>query len=382
MSLNDESFVSRPTDRAASNFISGVVSAVAFALALAGVPLLSYGSDVLQPHDYRTPDFDYFVAGDPCKPRLDHTLPLVALMGGGGSVDSAFEALAKHSGAGHIVILRAQSDATFDPEGNDYGELFSKRWGPVASAETLIFHDRDASFDPRVAAVLAHADGIFIAGGDQSNYIRYWRDSPVQRALNAHVRAGRPIGGSSAGLAVLGAFVYGAMDGGSLESHVALKDPLGPAVTLERDFLHVPGLEHVITDTHFSRRARLGRLIVFVARLEHESPHQPVIGLGVDERTALMLDGEGTAHLAAGSEGSAWLVIPKHAPGVIGRNSPLTFRDLRIVRLDSGSRLTLPSLRMQGPLEEAPVSMVDGALLPASFATPILERATVPAGED
>jgi beta-aspartyl-peptidase (threonine type) len=259
---------------------------------------------------------------------------------------------------------------------------FSKRWGPVASAETLIFHDRGASFDPRVAAVLAHADGIFIAGGDQSNYIRYWRDSPVQRALNAHVRAGRPIGGSSAGLAVLGAFVYGAMDGGGLESHVALTDPLGPAVTLESDFLHVPGLEHVITDTHFSQRARLGRLIVFVARLKRGSPHQPVIGLGVDERTALMLDGEGTAHLAAGSEGSAWLVIPKHAPGVIGRNSPLTFRDLRIVRLDSRSELTLPSLRMQGPLEEAPVSMVAGALIPASFATPILERATVPAGED
>jgi hypothetical protein len=39
-------------------------------------------------------------------------------------------------------------------------------------------------------------------------------------------RAG-PIGGSSAGLAILGHYSYTAFDGGSLESKVAFADPLG-----------------------------------------------------------------------------------------------------------------------------------------------------------
>ena len=41
-------------------------------------------------HDYRDKNFDYFVSGDPSKPRAAHTEYGVAMMGGGGSVDAAF----------------------------------------------------------------------------------------------------------------------------------------------------------------------------------------------------------------------------------------------------------------------------------------------------
>ena len=51
---------------------------------------------------------------------------------------------------------------------------------------------------------MRNADGIFIAGGDQSNYVRFWKGTPVAEALDPHVRAGKPIGGTSAGLAMLG----------------------------------------------------------------------------------------------------------------------------------------------------------------------------------
>ena len=138
-----------------------------------------------------------------------------------------------HAGGGHIVILRAVSDDSFDPEDGDYGESFVAKWGPVASAETIVFHHREASFDPRVIAALRGRDGIFLAGGDQGNYIRYWKGTPVQDALNAHVRANRPIGGSSAGLAILGHYSYTALDGGSMESKIALLDPFNSGVTLE-----------------------------------------------------------------------------------------------------------------------------------------------------
>ena len=67
-----------------------------------------------------------------------------------------------------------------------------------------MFKDREASTDAAMLRSLKRADGIFIGGGDQSRYVRYWRGTPVGAALDAHVRAGKPLGGTSAGLAMLG----------------------------------------------------------------------------------------------------------------------------------------------------------------------------------
>ena len=140
---------------------------------------------------------------------------------------------------------------------------------------------------------MRHADGIFIAGGDQANYVRFWKDTPVARLLEQHVSAGKPLGGTSAGLAILGSeTAYGAMDGGSLELAQALADPAGPAVTIVHDFLHLPFLSHVITDSHFTARNRLGRLIAFVARI-HSTTDPDAVGLGIDEGSALAIDPEG-----------------------------------------------------------------------------------------
>ena len=74
----------------------------------------------------------------------------------------------------------------------------------VASVETFVFSSRDAATDRAMLRSLRRADGIFIAGGDQSRYIRFWKGTALNRALNAHVRAGKPIAGTSAGLAILG----------------------------------------------------------------------------------------------------------------------------------------------------------------------------------
>ena len=51
---------------------------------------------------------------------------------------------------------------------------------------------------------------MFIAGGDQANYINFWMGTPVQSALNDAIARGVPIGGTSAGLAVLGEWAYSA----------------------------------------------------------------------------------------------------------------------------------------------------------------------------
>lgn len=333
-------------------------------------------------HDYRDAHFDYFVSGDPLAPRATKTDFGLVLMGGGGRLVAAFKAIAARAGGGHLLILRAVSDDSFDPDDGDYGRSFAAEWGPVASAETIVFHDRAASFDPRVIAALERADGIFLAGGDQANYVRYWKGTPVQRLLNEHVAANRPIGGSSAGLAILGRYSYTAFDGGSMESKVALHDPFDSGMTLESDFLHCRNLERVLTDTHFSARRRLGRLIAFLARLNADGSQAGVYGIGVDEHTALLVDSTGTGRVLDGSEGSAFIVsLPAHAPAP-ARGKPLSLAGVRVLRLDRRGSLDTRSGAVTAPAEVATINLVAGKALEDSFAARILRRETVPAGED
>ncbi|HEY4137204.1 MAG TPA: cyanophycinase [Casimicrobiaceae bacterium] len=352
----------------------------------AGVNVAALAADAAsadaKPHDYRDRNFDYFVSGDPRLPRAARTEGGVVLFGGGGRVDAGFRYIAKRAGGGHIVILRAVSDDSYDPTDGDYGESFAKDWGPVVSAETIVFHNRDASSDPRVVEALKNADGIFLAGGDQANYIRYWKGTPVQEALNAHVRVHRPIGGSSAGLAVLGRYAYTAFDGGSMESRVALADPFDAGMTLERDFLHCPGLERVITDTHFSARSRLGRLIAFIARIHHDDAAANLYGIGVDEASALLVDDKGVGRLAAGSKGNAWVVEEPAAKGTrIEPGHALTV-DVRITRVDAGSVVDAGKGTVAHPGEVADMAIRDGVSDAKGRLLAMLLRSVTPPDED
>ncbi|MEP6483046.1 MAG: cyanophycinase [Rudaea sp.] len=323
-------------------------------------------------HDYRDRNFDYFVSGDPAAPRASHTTYGLALMGGGGKVDAAFKFIAERAGGGHVVILGAVSDDSFDPADGAYGKSYMTQWGPVTSAETIIFHHREASSDPRVLAALRNADGIFLEGGDQSSYIKYWKGTGVQDALNAHVKANRPIGGSSAGLAILGHYSYTALDGGSMESKVALANPFDSGVTLETDFLHIRNLESVVTDTHFSARSRLGRLITFIARLQKENDKN-IVGIGVDEHTALLVDENGSAKLAVGSHGSAWMVTPQE-PAQLVAGKPLTMRNIQLTRIDAKSRVDVPAHKVEAAGATITMSIDGGKLVEPSIASKMLMR--------
>ena len=330
--------------------------------------------------DYRDANYDYFVSGDVQAPRGAHPHAGLALMGGGGRVDSAFKFLATHADGGHIVILRAANGDAFDADAGDYGKAFVGPWGPSACAQTVVFRNRAAAFDARVVAIVSGADGIFIAGGDQASYVRYWKGTPIQDALDAHVRAGRPVGGSSAGLAILGHHSYTALDGGSMESKTALADPFDAGVTLESDFLHVAGLDRVITDTHFSARSRLGRLIVFVARLNESVRRRDVVGIGIDEKTALLVDADGIGRLASDSRGNAWLV-QEQAAATLRQGQPLTLQRVHVTRLNSSSSIDLNSKRVRAAGAPVIVDIVAGHASTTPALQKILLRERVPADE-
>ncbi|MEO8374832.1 MAG: isoaspartyl peptidase/L-asparaginase, partial [Sphingomonas bacterium] len=211
----------------------------------------------------------------------------------------------------------------------------------------------------------AHADGIFLSGGDQSNYVRYWKGTPVAKALDAHAASGRPIGGTSAGLAILGGAGYGAMDGGSVDSMTALADPLGPAVTMVSDFLHMPYLAHIVTDTHFTARDRLGRLIAFVAQVRATGDAK-AIGIGVDETSALCVEGDGTAKFYTMNGGHAWLVQPEGAPGAT-RGKPLDWGAVKITGIGTNGAIDLKILKVTDPAFAGTAKVLAGRLTGAPF---------------
>jgi len=302
-------------------------------------------------------DYRHFMIGDRDAPTPGPVSPGLLLMGGGDRNFDVMRWFMKKAGNGHLVVLRAS-------QGNEVGEEFYEQVGGILSVETFVFKNRRPSNDPKILASLARADGIFIAGGDQARYVRYWKGTPVAEALDAHVRAGKPIGGTSAGLAILGEYLYGAMDGGSLRSPEALADPLGAANTIETDFLHIERLKGVVTDTHFKERDRLGRLFAFLAKAEAMTgtPRRSLIGLGVDESAALAVEADGSGRIYATDPGGiAWLVRGGFAE-TQAAGKPLSLRRVDVTGIGPGSVVHLPEGRVDAPVFQRAYRATGGRL--------------------
>jgi len=264
-----------------------------------------------------------------------------ALMGGGTDLDEAFQFLCDRADGGDMVVLRARGDDEY----NAYLRGICR----LNSVATLIIPNRKAAADPFVAETIGHAAAIFIAGGDQANYINFWMNTPVQTALNEAIRRGVPIGGTSAGLAVMGEYAYSAQgdkpDDPNLDAKTALADPYGPRISFADGFLDIPILKAIITDTHFARRDRMGRLLVFLARLNEpgksSGSSQRVRGIGVQERAAVLLEPEGKAHVVG--YGPAYFIEADRASGVLQKGKPLTYGPFAVQKVAPGANFYIKS---------------------------------------
>ncbi|MDP9025871.1 MAG: hypothetical protein M3N13_10915, partial [Candidatus Eremiobacteraeota bacterium] len=194
--------------------------------------------------------------------------------------------------AGNVIVLRA-SDADL------YDQLFLKS-GNFASMQTVLIPPcaSRAAVDS-VAPIVDHADILFFAGGDQSHYT-IWKGSALIAAVKRVYARGGAVGGGSAGLAIQGAAIYDSASADRLgnDTHTAdaVKYPLEPRISFTTDFFAWPALEHTITDTHFAKRDRFGRSVVFLARLIHDRTLgnvAPLYALGVDQASVVLVDRHG-----------------------------------------------------------------------------------------
>lgn len=288
------------------------------------------------------PAYGYFRVGNAANitvmPRAGY-----ALMGGGTDLDEAFRWLCGRAGGGDLLVLRASGD-------DDYN-AYIRKLCHLNSVATVVIPSKGAAEDPFVEKAIEGASALFISGGDQANYLNFWQGTPVQVALNAAIKRGVPIGGTSAGLAVLGEWAYTAQgdkpDDPNLDGKMAMADPFGPRITLSHNFLEIPILEGIITDTHFAKRDRMGRLLVFLARLNElegkpASPELQIRGIGVDQGAAVLLQTDGTATVIG--KGAAYFVEAVRAPGItLERNQPLTYKDFAVQKVVPGNSFDMKS---------------------------------------
>ena len=264
-----------------------------------------------------------------------------ALMGGGEDLGEAFQWLCGHANGGDLLVLRATGTDVYNP--------YIQGLCHLNSVATVVIPNREAANDPFVEKKIRGASAIFISGGDQANYINFWEHTPVQTALNDAIARGVPIGGTSAGLAVMGEYAYSAQgdkpSDHDLDSKTAMNDPYSLRVTLVHGFLNIPVLKGVVTDTHFARRDRMGRLLVFLARLTEPDgkslppPGMKVRGIGVEQGAALLVEPDGSATVAG--HGNAYLIDPHDGDGVLALHTPLTFGPYKVQKVAPGHRIDL-----------------------------------------
>jgi cyanophycinase len=263
-------------------------------------------------------------------------VPGYALMGGGTDLDEAFRFLCEKGAGGDFLILRAAGDDDYNP----YVQSLCK----MNSVATLIIPSREAANDPRVAEIIQQAEAVFIAGGDQARYINWWQDTPVENALNEDIAAGKPIGGTSAGLAVLSEFIYSsqgdAPDDPALHSPQALADPYSSRVTVRRNFLKIDLLRNTLTDTHFAKRDRMGRSLVFLARIVQDGWSADPREIAVDEKSAVLVESDGRARVIGSGKGAYFIQVEKKN-SECRAGTPLTFHEYAVYHAPSKTQFDL-----------------------------------------
>jgi cyanophycinase len=273
---------------------------------------------------------------DDVRPELHG--PMLNLAGGGKDVDEAMQTMIDTvRGCGScdtkldVVVIRASGTDGYNP-------WFMGLRG-VDSIDTLLITDRESANRPDVEEEVRNAEIVFFAGGDQCNYVRWIKGTRVADAIRAVYRRGGGVGGTSAGLAIQSDVIYDSCPDQSAASKDVLLDPYSIDVSLSRDFFHWPGLKNTISDTHFKQRDRMGRLMTFIARSLQDHQGSAFLGIGVSERTSLVVDERGQA--AVMGEGPAYLVLGDHPPEHCVKGQPLTYRGFRVWKFEKGEHIDL-----------------------------------------
>jgi cyanophycinase len=198
------------------------------------------------------------------------------LIGGGEKPPEAMRKFVELAGGPQALIVAIPTASKEPDTGSYYVKLFREEYG-CGNVTALEIASKADAMRPDYAELAGRATGIFFGGGDQIRITNALLDTPVGRAIADASARGAVIGGTSAGTA-------------------CQSDPM---ITGEGDFKVIRAnsveLWHglgffrgVVVDQHFIARQRSNRLVSVI--LEHPD----LLGVGVDEDTAVWVRPDGT----------------------------------------------------------------------------------------
>lgn len=194
----------------------------------------------------------------------------LVIVGGGGTTEAiqrrALE-LARGKDTRVVVLPQASERA-------DRGEESAQMWRDAGAKDAVNLSD--LADVERARTLLSDADLIWFGGGDQSLLMRDLRTAGLLELVRARAAAGVVCGGTSAGAAVMSRVMITG-DGKDELVRISAK------VTATAEGLGL--LDGAIVDQHFLARQRTNRLVAAVL------DHPELVGVGIDERTALVVQG-------------------------------------------------------------------------------------------
>lgn len=215
----------------------------------------------------------------------------VCMMGGASENDDAMIWFLNKANGGDVVVLRASGSDGY----NDY--FYTDLGVTINSVTTFVIDNEAGATHEYVLQKVANAEAIWFAGGDQFDYVSFFKDNAMEDALNNFINTKQGvIGGTSAGMAILGSSYFSA-ENGTVTNAQALSNPYHNRMALGyNDFLDIPFLEHVITDTHYDGPDRLARHATFLARYATDN-NTRAFGIACNEYTAVCIDELGRAYV-------------------------------------------------------------------------------------
>lgn len=151
-----------------------------------------------------------------------------------------------------------------------------------SASEISIDSAQDANL-PAVIELIKRSEIIWIAGGDQTRYSRFFKSSLLADVLNVHMK-NKPIGGTSAGMAILGGYYYAPKNEAVIGSQL-LNNPfhVNSQDLFHGDLLNHPFLKNVFNETHVDRKisgeTRHSRVFGMLARMSQTDQQAKAIAL-------------------------------------------------------------------------------------------------------
>jgi len=187
------------------------------------------------------------------------------------------------SGGNHarVVVLTVATELPIEV-GSEYIEVFD-RIG-VADVRMYDVATREAANARSAIKAIEDATCVFFTGGDQVRVTKLLGGTKMDAALHERHESGLVLAGTSAGASMMSSTM--------IISGISETNPKVGIVDMG------PGMEFisgVVIDQHFAQRGRYGRLFSAVAQYPHH------LGLGIDENTAIVVDGHEFSVIGAGA---------------------------------------------------------------------------------